>query len=99
LEATLYIFNFDLCALRWRADPNTQICAGTNANQLMQDTCSGDTGGPLMIRSSDSTSRWFLVGVTTIGNKPCNGLSLYSKVKYFYDWIVISIASSQVGNI
>ena len=97
MEATLFVLNFDFCSLRWNANANTQICAGTVGYQLIQDTCLGDTGGPLMIRSSDSSSRWFLVGVTSIGNNPCNGMSLFTKIKYFYDRIVVSIASSQIG--
>ncbi|XP_072175569.1 uncharacterized protein [Diadema setosum] len=74
------------CAIAYpefRAD--SMICAGYQAGEV--DTCSGDSGGPLMCEGTDG--RWHLVGITSYGNG-CARPSfpgVYTRVSPFIDWI------------
>ncbi len=43
------------------------------------------SGGPVMIETSDG--RWFIVGIVSFGDSPCDGLGVYTNVKAFYSWI------------
>ncbi len=38
-----------------------------------------------MIETSDG--RWFIVGIVSFGDSPCDGLGVYTNVKAFYSWI------------
>uniref|UniRef100_U5ESH9 CLIP domain-containing serine protease n=1 Tax=Corethrella appendiculata TaxID=1370023 RepID=U5ESH9_9DIPT len=61
---------------------NTQLCAG---GVFAEDTCRGDSGGPLM-RQTDA---WYLEGIVSYGNK-C-GLEgwpgVYTRVSQYMNWI------------
>lgn len=67
----------------------TQMCAGGSPNR---DSCSGDSGGPLMAQHKDSqgNSYWYVVGVVSFGPKSC-GLrgwpGVYTRVSKYLDWI------------
>lgn len=76
------------CIKEWNINPDSQICAGTwnSTTQTIKDSCSGDSGGPLMMLESN-TNLWYLVGIVSFGDYPCDGLGAYTNVKYFYDWI------------
>ena len=55
------------------------------------DTCGGDSGGPLLVRSADD-SRWLLAGVTSFGlaGKACGeagAYGVYTRVTSFRDWV------------
>ena len=60
------------------------ICAGSGKT----DTCSGDSGGPLLEFDPD-TEEWFVVGVTSFGlacaSKDFPGV--YTDVGNYIDWI------------
>lgn len=67
-----------------------QICAG---GQRGKDSCTGDSGGPLMSveRGSDGAGRWIVVGVVSFGPSPCglpNWPGVYSRVIDFVPWIL-----------
>ena len=56
--------------------------------------CSGDSGGPLMIREPDG--RWLQVGIVSWGREPMNAqsrcahenlYSVYTRVSQYFDWI------------
>jgi len=72
---------------KWKIDTAKQICAGTYGTNSSKpkDTCSGDSGGPIM--TVDSSGLWNIVGIVSFGSFPCNGLGVYTKVKAFYNWI------------
>ncbi|XP_055609293.1 CLIP domain-containing serine protease B4-like [Uranotaenia lowii] len=63
---------------------DTQICAGGDHGK---DTCSGDSGGPLMLRDGYN---FFLYGVVSFGPSKC-GIAgvpgVYTNVPKYIDWI------------
>ncbi|XP_058812894.1 serine protease snake-like [Topomyia yanbarensis] len=65
----------------------SQICAGELAGG--KDTCAGDSGGPLQVRSSVAGCRYDIVGITSLGGvcgtarKP----GVYTRVSHFVPWI------------
>ncbi|CAH2094432.1 unnamed protein product [Euphydryas editha] len=67
-----------------------QLCAGGLESQ---DSCRGDSGGPLMGQVS-SMENWMAIGVVSYGPSPC-GLrgwpGVYSRVTAFVDWILANI--------
>ncbi|XP_076820708.1 chymotrypsin-like elastase family member 2A [Clavelina lepadiformis] len=68
--------------------PLTQmiLCAGGVRNE---DTCSGDSGGPLLCKSRD-TQKWEIQGVISFGSSVCgkaNAPTLFMQVSYFLPWI------------
>lgn len=70
-----------------------QLCAG---GELNQDTCSADSGGPLMHlqRGTDGKSRWSILGIVSFGASKCGQTGLpgvYTKVSSYYTWITRNI--------
>lgn len=65
----------------------SQLCAGGEAGQ---DSCRGDSGGPLMGPHGPGQA-WVVVGVVSYGPTPC-GLQgwpgVYTRVGYYVDWIL-----------
>lgn len=62
-----------------------QVCAG---GVIGQDSCKGDSGGPLMEVRDDKI---YLVGVVSFGMKPCavkGRPGVYTKVFKYRDWIL-----------
>ena len=61
--------------------PST-ICAGTVGGST--SVCSGDSGGPLMVRDRDI---WVQVGVTSFGASTCQPPMAFARVAEFLNWI------------
>jgi Trypsin/SdrD B-like domain len=64
---------------------DTQICAGVPEGGI--DSCDGDSGGPLLVRSRDRTE-WQLSGIASYGNgcaRPGNP-GVYARVSALLDW-------------
>ncbi|XP_050079401.1 CLIP domain-containing serine protease B4-like [Anopheles maculipalpis] len=62
----------------------THMCAGGVRGK---DTCSGDSGGPLM---RQITGAWYLIGVVSFGPQKCGTAGIpgvYTNVADFVDWI------------
>ena len=59
-----------------------------------ESICAGDSGGPLMVRSS--TGRFVLVGVTSFSVTDCAAPfpAVFSRVTYFLEWMAAAIASA-----
>ncbi|XP_064106614.1 phenoloxidase-activating enzyme 1-like [Macrobrachium nipponense] len=75
------------------------ICAG----DVGKDSCSGDSGGPLTIRSSKNSScEHTVVGVVSYGVGPagsrCGLLGVYTRVSSYLDWITGYVAPHGVGH-
>ncbi|CAH1637697.1 unnamed protein product [Spodoptera littoralis] len=65
----------------------TQICAGGVQGQ---DSCRGDSGGPLM-GQAPSANNWVVVGVVSYGPAPCGTQGwpgVYTRVGAYIDWIL-----------
>ncbi|KAG8307794.1 hypothetical protein J6590_013491 [Homalodisca vitripennis] len=69
-----------------------QMCAG---GVVGQDSCSGDSGGPLMAPfSMDAPPRYFIIGIVSFGPKKCantNTPGVYTKVSEYMTWILDNI--------
>lgn len=74
-----------------------QICARDNKrDDLRQDTCLGDSGGPLQVKLlANGRITSFIVGVTSFG-KACglDAPGVYSKVATFSAWIEAKVGVS-----
>jgi len=61
----------------------SQLCA---RGQSATDSCSGDSGGPLM---AVLKGRWYLAGVVSFGTQRCDSSlpGVYTRVSSFWQWI------------
>ncbi|XP_053696659.1 CLIP domain-containing serine protease B4-like [Sabethes cyaneus] len=66
-----------------------QFCAGGNDGQ---DTCNGDSGGPLM-KEIAVQGRHYLAGIVSFGPKRCGEQlpGVYTTVEQYYPWIAANI--------
>jgi secreted trypsin-like serine protease len=67
-----------------------QLCAG---GELGQDSCRGDSGGPLMTVKIDKKkdTQWYAVGIVSFGPSPCgmrDWPGVYTKTANYVNWIV-----------
>ncbi|KAJ0170073.1 hypothetical protein K1T71_014679 [Dendrolimus kikuchii] len=72
--------------LEYGYDKVIQICYGSRNN--VNDTCKGDSGGPLQ-RSISLERQYQVVGVTSFGNR-CGikgGAAIYTRVEPYLQWI------------
>jgi len=62
-----------------------QVCAGGLKHA---DSCSGDSGGPLMVQE-DEENKMYLRGVVSFGTRKCGkGFpGVYTDISYYIDWI------------
>lgn len=69
-----------------------QVCAGGN---IGQDSCSGDSGGPLFIIDDyDGGPRYRMLGIVSFGFKKCAVKPLpavYTNVLYYGKWLMNNI--------
>jgi len=68
------------------------MCAGVPSGE--RTSCSGDSGGPLMVRQDNG--KWLQVGIVSWGQEPLNSntrcshkdlYSVYTRVANYFDWI------------
>ena len=59
---------------------------------LLTDSCSGDSGGPLMAR----TDKWYLTGLVSFGTNECDSSlpGVYTRVSFFLDWILETLRNT-----
>ncbi|OMH86277.1 Chymotrypsin-2 [Zancudomyces culisetae] len=94
LEVPLVISSSSQCQTlnpNWNGNNKRTVCT---LNQNNQDTCYGDSGGPLSYTGDNSRP---VIGVTSIGNAPGNperpdcglpgGGAFYTHAFYYIDWI------------
>ncbi|XP_017785725.1 PREDICTED: serine protease easter-like [Nicrophorus vespilloides] len=88
LRVQVPIVNYRDCARKFGRSlkvTDNQICAGGQKNK---DSCTGDSGGPLMLRNSE-TDQWLTEGIVSLG-KGCGEEgwpAVYTKVRPFVKWI------------
>lgn len=90
LQAYVNGRNADECSLSEPSlglDKETHICAG---NLGGNDTCKGDSGGPLMaIMERGDEEFVYLAGITSYGYSQCGyGPAAYTKTSKFVEWIL-----------
>ncbi|XP_021194273.1 CLIP domain-containing serine protease HP8 isoform X2 [Helicoverpa armigera] len=91
LKVRVPIVNINRCANVYervsRQIDTTQICAGGVAGQ---DSCRGDSGGPLMGQAA-TANNWMVLGVVSYGPSPCGTQGwpgVYTRVGAYVDWIL-----------
>ncbi|XP_050317699.1 serine protease snake-like [Bactrocera neohumeralis] len=100
LKVTLNRLGFDQCQrliafsdvdqLPRGVENRLQICAGSNE---AKDTCSGDSGGPLLAYHPDYPCMYTVIGITSYGigcgipGQP----GIYTRVYSYIDWIRINV--------
>ncbi|KAG8201099.1 hypothetical protein JTE90_028769 [Oedothorax gibbosus] len=92
-EVQLRIWENPRCEVVFKKDvPITQanLCAGDGD----KDACRGDSGGPLMLASSDG--RFYLIGIVSFGKKCAEpGIpGVYTRVTNFIDWIESNVETT-----
>lgn len=67
-------------------DPDTMMCMTGD----FTDTCSGDSGGPLLAPHPDSKTGWVQIGITSWGSADCQGTipAMYTRVSEVLQWIL-----------
>jgi len=67
----------------------SQLCA---SGEDQTDSCSGDSGGPLMAR----TDKWYLTGLVSFGTNECDSSlpGVYTRVSFFLDWILETLRNT-----
>lgn len=68
-----------------------QICLGGKADL---DTCSGDSGGPLMILEANPTPKYYLAGVVSFGATKCGMAgrpAVYTSVARYMKFILQNV--------
>ena len=62
------------------------------------DSCSGDSGGPLMLQAGGEEARWFLTGVVSFGTNECDSSlpGVYTDISAFYPWILDTTENNDV---
>uniref|UniRef100_R4FJ45 SP1-Abd-12 n=1 Tax=Abdopus aculeatus TaxID=515833 RepID=R4FJ45_ABDAC len=68
-----------------------QLCVGTGKVNS-QAICRGDSGGPLVCTSAKDGSK-VLVGIASFGWTCTEGVSVFTRVSYFKDWIKTNLKS------
>ncbi|KAL3285560.1 hypothetical protein HHI36_000090 [Cryptolaemus montrouzieri] len=71
-----------------------QLCAG---GQNKQDSCGGDSGGPLQVATAlYDEPRYVQHGITSFGPRNCGAdgnPGVYTKIAYYMDWILDTISA------
>ncbi|XP_001650899.2 melanization protease 1 [Aedes aegypti] len=94
LYTKLHCFNYDDCKASYArtkriALTEGQFCAQGDSGQ---DTCNGDSGGPLMKQIGEQ-ARYYVTGVVSFGPSKCGEQlpGVYTKVEHYYKWIIQKI--------
>lgn len=70
-----------------------QLCVGGRKGE---DSCAGDSGGPLMkVESLDDSPRYYLIGLVSFGTKFCGASekpAVYTKISAYVSWILENIS-------
>ncbi|KYM93572.1 Serine protease easter [Cyphomyrmex costatus] len=92
----LPIVEMDRCVIAFKRyaelSEEEQMCVGGVPGQ---DSCGGDSGGPLMkVNSLDGPPKYYFVGIVSFGTKSCGASTtpaVYSKVAAYTTWILDNV--------
>ncbi|KAL1484210.1 hypothetical protein MTO96_032694 [Rhipicephalus appendiculatus] len=92
-HTSVTIYHDQICAMIHRHygyTPGLQCCSLKRSTGV----CSGDSGGPLMIRTG--VDRFQQVGVTSFGSKECGGKypDVFTRVSGYANWLTQGVSSS-----
>jgi hypothetical protein len=78
-------------------DSDRQLCAGYD--RLHVDTCSGDSGAPLLVVEHYGKNQGYFVaaGIVSYGNRQCDASissGIYTRVSFYLPWIQTTLAYS-----
>ena len=98
-QVDIPVFNFTECSNYWaipeEAADGRIICA--ISPDFSEDTCFGDSGGPLLCRGNDTSSQWTLSGLVSFGSASCaeKGVpGVYTSLSYHFQWIMDVISNN-----
>lgn len=95
-EAQLPLVDFSTANAIWEDTLTPNMIAAGNLSQGGVDSCSGDSGGPLLVRDFDGV--WTLAGLTSFGDgcaQP-NSPGIYTRVSQIRPWL-LNIISPKYG--
>lgn len=74
---------------------NNEFCAGVGSNYtIYPNSCSGDSGGPVMVYTKDG---WSQIGIVSLGlrfNGCGTGYSVYTRIWNYLNWIKQTISAA-----
>ncbi|XP_038206656.1 venom protease-like [Zerene cesonia] len=85
-EASSVLLKVNVPIVRCKTKSRTQICAG----ERYRDSCSGDSGGPLILEEIyGDTMRYVQFGIVSYGSQICRTHTpgTYTDVRKYVDWI------------
>ncbi|KAJ8880945.1 hypothetical protein PR048_017418 [Dryococelus australis] len=94
MKAVLWLTDRESCSRFHKGNPllrkgvtDSMLCA--HDQRGIQDTCHGDSGGPLQLLAHDDRDIYYIAGVTIIGSTICGGPtpSVYTRVFNYLTWI------------
>ncbi|KAK2158570.1 hypothetical protein LSH36_167g04029 [Paralvinella palmiformis] len=89
-QASVPISELTACNISYSgAITDNMICAGLPEGG--RDSCSGDSGGPLICQLSDQ--KWYLVGIVSFGNDCAlpNFPGVYTRISKYITWINVNM--------
>lgn len=95
MHVNVFGVNIEKCSAVYRTERivvnSSQMCAIGNG----ADTCSGDSGGPLLAWGQDKLNPrrvyWYCAGITSFGTRECakpGWPGIYTRVSFFVNWII-----------
>ncbi|CAH1983365.1 unnamed protein product [Acanthoscelides obtectus] len=92
LFVNIPVVELDVCRKIYKSIEldDTQWCVGKNTGE---DSCSGDSGGPLMNwKAKGGSKQYFLLGIVSFGQSYCGeNPSVYTNTNHFMLWILDNI--------
>jgi hypothetical protein len=87
-EAQLPLVDFSTANAIWEDTLTSNMIAAGNLSQGGVDSCSGDSGGPLLVRDFDGA--WTLAGLTSFGDGCAmpNSPGIYTRVSQIRPWLL-----------
>ena len=88
----------DICRRAHRGEIDDDMLCAEAPNK---DACYGDSGGPLLLTPNDNSNDDRLVGIVSWGRGCADEEypGVYSRISYFYDWIVTTMCTMNADGV